>query len=112
TESGEQWAQVVLSGAAMRAAAADDAPLLFAFPTGRNLRVISRNGDWAEVTDPQSSATGWMRLQHIAPAGAAQPGYAPQYDAYYQEPPRERRGLFRKGGFADMINRAFGAGGN
>lgn len=110
TETGEQWAQVVLSGAEMRSAAADDAPLLFAFPYGRNLRVVSRQGEWAEVTDPQSSATGWMKLQNLAPAGSPHQGYQqPQYDAYYQEPPQERRGLFR-GGFADMINRAFGGG--
>lgn len=110
TETGEQWAQVVLSGAEMRSAAADDAPLLFAFPYGRNLKVVSRQGEWAEVTDPQSSATGWMKLQNLAPAGGPQQAYQqPQYDPYYQEPPRERRGLFR-GGFADMINRAFGGG--
>jgi hypothetical protein len=107
TEGGEQWVQVVLSGAEMRAGAADNAPLLFAFPSGRNLRVISFHEGWAQVTDPQSAATGWMKLHYLAPAGAPRPGYEPQYDAYYEEPPRERRGLFR-GGFADMINRAFG----
>ena len=107
TEGGEQWVQVVLSGAEMRAGATDNAPLLFAFPSGRNLRVISFHEGWAQVTDPQSAATGWMKLHYLAPAGAPRPGYEPQYDAYYEEPPRERRGLFR-GGFADMINRAFG----
>jgi hypothetical protein len=110
TEGGEQWVRVVLSGAEMRAGAADNAPLLFAFPSGRNLRVISFHEGWAQVTDPQSAATGWMKLHYLAPANAPRPGYEPQYDAYYEEPPRERRGLFRRGGFADMINRAFGGG--
>jgi len=94
----------------MRSSAADDAPSLFAFPYGRNLRVISRDGEWAQVTDPQSSATGWMKLQNLAPTGAPGQGYQqPQYDAYYEQPPQRRRGLFN-GGFADMINRAFGGG--
>lgn len=111
TESGEQWVQVVLSGAEMRSAASDTAPSLFAFPYGRSLRVISVHEGWAQVTDPQSAATGWMKVQSLAPTGAPGQGYdqQQQYDAYYQEPPRERRGLFR-GGFADMINRAFGGG--
>ena len=110
TEGGEQWVRVVLSGAEMRAGAADNAPLLFAFPSGRDLRVISFHEGWAQVTDPQSAATGWMKLHYLAPANAPRPGYEPQYDASYEEPPRERRGLFRRGGFADMINRAFGGG--
>ena len=54
---------VLASGAGMRATAADDAPMLFAFPYGRNLRVVSHYQDWVEVTDPKSAATGWMRRQ-------------------------------------------------
>ena len=52
---------VLVSGAGMRATATDDAPMLFAFPYGRNLRVVSHYGNWVEVTDPKSAATGWMK---------------------------------------------------
>lgn len=106
---GEEWVQVMASGTGMRSTASEDAPMLFAFPYGRNLRVVSRNGDWVEVADPQSSATGWMKVEMLGPgAPPGQPGYG-QYEAYNQAPVEEpRRGLFRKGGFADMIDRAFG----
>ena len=52
---------MLVSGASMRATATDDAPMLFAFPYGRNLKVVSHYGDWVEVTDPKSAATGWMK---------------------------------------------------
>ena len=57
----EEWVIVLASGAGMRATAADEAPMLFAFPYGRNLRVVSHYQDWVEVTDPKSAATGWMK---------------------------------------------------
>ncbi len=109
---GEEWAQVMVSGTGMRSTASLDAPILFAFPFGRTLRVVSRNGEWVEVTDPQSSATGWMKAEMLGPGAPPGQGYGRQ-DAYYDQPvvEEERRpGLFRKGGFADMINRAFGSG--
>ena len=71
--------------------------------------MVSFHEGWAQVTDPQSAATGWMKVQYLAPSASPNAANQPQYDAYYEEPPRERRGLFR-GGFADMINRAFGSG--
>jgi hypothetical protein len=106
--SADEWVQVLVSGTGMQSAAADDAPLLFAFPYGRHLRVVSRYEGWVEVTDPQSSATGWMRAQYLAPV--AVPGAPQQGEAYYDEEPQERRGWFRRrpGGLADMINRALG----
>ena len=104
----EEWVQVLVSGAAMQSGAAEDAPMLFAFPYGRNLRVVSRYEGWVEVTDPQSSATGWMKAQYLAPVAA--PGAPQQTESYYDEEPRERRGWFRRrpGGLADMINKALG----
>jgi hypothetical protein len=110
SQNGEEWVQVQISGSAMRSAASDDAPMLFAFPYGRNLRVVSRYGDWVEVADPKSAATGWMKAATVAPsAGPAPPGYEQAYDPSqdYQDEQRKRRRLFN-GGFADMINRAFG----
>lgn len=104
----EEWVQVLVSGAGMQSAAADEAPMLFAFPYGRNLRVVSRYEGWVEVTDPQSAATGWMKAQYLAPVAA--PGAPQESEAYYDDEPQERRGWFRRrpGGLADMINRALG----
>ena len=100
----------MVSGTGMRSTASLDAPILFAFPFGRTLRVVSRNGEWVEVTDPQSSATGWMKAEMLGPGAPPGQSYG-QQDAYYEQPVEERRpGLFRRGGFADMINRAFGGG--
>jgi hypothetical protein len=102
---------VLVSGASMRATATDDAPMLFAFPYGRNLKVVSRYGDWVEVTDPKSAATGWMKEAEVSPI--APPGAGPsQTEAYDTQPPEEQGGWFRRrrGGFADMINRALGGG--
>ena len=72
-EEPQEWVQVLVSGAGMHGAASEDAPALFAFPYGRNLRVVSRYEGWVEVTDPQSAATGWMKAQYLCadrrPAG-------------------------------------------
>jgi hypothetical protein len=110
-ESTEEWVEVIISGASMRATAAEDAPMLFAFPYGRSLKVVSRYEGWVEVTDPQSSATGWMQAHMVGPASANRRGYG-QGQAYYDdEAPRGRRGGWFKrnsGGLSDMINRALG----
>ncbi|MGE3527984.1 MAG: hypothetical protein AB7G54_00985 [Methyloceanibacter sp.] len=102
----QEWVQVLVSGAGMRGAASEDAPMLFAFPYGRVLRVVSHYEGWVEVTDPQSAATGWMQAHLLAPAPP--PGH-PGVEAMYGPPP-EREGWFRRQGnvFGDMINRAFG----
>jgi hypothetical protein len=96
-----EWVQVLISGAGMYGMAADDAPMLFAFPSGRTLKVISRYGNWVEVTDPQSTTTGWMKAQYLAPAAA--PGSPQEADNWYDdEQPRHRRGGF--------FRRLFGGG--
>lgn len=106
----QEWVQVLVSGAGMHGMASEDAPMLFAFPYGRTLRVISRYGNWVEVTDPQSATTGWMKAQYLAPAAA--PGSPQEAETWYdeEEPRWRRRGWWRRhgGGFADMINRALG----
>jgi hypothetical protein len=89
----QEWVQVLISGAGMHGTAAEDAPMLFAFPYGRVLRVVSRYEGWVEVTDPQSAATGWMQAHLLAPSPP--PGAAPEYGAMYEEP-RERWGFFRR----------------
>jgi hypothetical protein len=106
-EEPQEWVQVLVSGAGMHGAASDDAPMLFAFPYGRVLRVVSRYEGWVEVTDPQSAATGWMQAHLLAPA---RPPDARGVEAMYGEEPRERPGWLRRqgDGFADMISRALG----
>ena len=107
-EEPQEWVQVLVSGAGMHGTAAEDAPMLFAFPYGRVLRVVSRYEGWVEVTDPQSAATGWMQAHLLAPAPP--PGTPYDAEAMYEEEPRGRRGWWRRNGdaFGDMINRALG----
>jgi hypothetical protein len=117
-QDGQEWVQVLVSGAGMHGAASDESPALFVFPYGRALKVVSRYGNWVQVTDPQSATTGWMEAQYLAPMAAPRaPGqndamYDDRYDdgGYDQDEPFRRRGWFRRhgGGFADMINRALG----
>ncbi len=111
-ENTEEWVEVVITGAGMRAEASDDAPMLFAFPYGRNLKVVSRFEGWVEVTDPQSAATGWMQAHALAPSVGNRTRYG-QGQAYYDDQPQqEQGGWFRRNadGFGDMINRALGGG--
>lgn len=88
----QEWVQVLVSGAGMHGTASEEAPMLFAFPYGRVLRVVSRYEGWVEVTDPQSAATGWMQAHLLAPSPP--PGAAPE--VVYEEEPRERQGIFRR----------------
>ena len=107
-EEPQEWVQVLVSGAGMRSTASEDAPALFAFPYGRTLRVVSRYGDWVEVTDPQSAATGWMKAQYLAPTAA--PGTPQEAETRYEDEPRWRRRWLRRhgGGLGDLIGRALG----
>ena len=106
----EEFVQVLVSGVGMHGAPTDDAPMLFAFPYGRTLRVVSRYEGWVEVTDPQSAATGWMKAQYLAPAMA--PGAPQEAEQMYDDDEprgRSRRWLRRHGGgLGDMIGRALG----
>ncbi len=114
-QNGEEWVEVLISGAAMRSTASEDAPMLFAFPYGRNLKVVSRYEGWVEVTDPKSGATGWMQAGVVAPSRANRNPYG-QNEAYYDDAPRRGRGggWFERNAdeFSNMLNRAFGGGGN
>jgi SH3 domain-containing protein len=103
-EPQEEWVQIAISGASMYSAAADDATVLFAFPSGRKLKVVARQEGWLQVTDPQSNTTGWMKAAYLAPVG---PTYTQEAQTYE---PRERPGWFRRQreGMEGMINRALG----
>jgi len=106
----QEFVQVLVSGVGMHGAPADDSPMLFAFPYGRTLRVVSRYEGWVEVTDLQSAATGWMKAQFLAPAAA--PGAPQEAEQMYDDDEprwRSRRWLRRHGGgLGDMIGRALG----
>ena len=52
------------------------APVLYAFPAGRQLRVLGREGGFVRIKDLQSGATGWVEASTLAP-GAAAPASAP-----------------------------------
>ncbi len=100
----EEWVQIAISGASMYSAAADDATVLFAFPSGRRLKVVARQEGWLQVTDPQSNTTGWMKAAYLAPVA---PAYTQQAQTYEY---RERPNWFRRQreGMGGMINRALG----
>jgi hypothetical protein len=109
-QNSEEWVEVMISGAPMRATASEDAPMLFAFPYGRNLKVVSRYEGWVEVADPKSGATGWMQAHVLAPARANRDPYG-QSEAYYDEGRERGPGEWLRRGadeFSDMLNRAFG----
>lgn len=46
------------------------ASVLYAFPTGRRLRVIGRESGFARIEDLQSKATGWVDERLLAPISA------------------------------------------
>jgi hypothetical protein len=47
------------------------APVLYAFPAGRQLRVVSREAGFARIEDVQSGATGWVDERLLAPSSTA-----------------------------------------
>ncbi len=54
------WVKVLGSPAGMRSTPSQSSPILFAFPEGRELRVVSREPGWVQVKDPGSRQTGWV----------------------------------------------------
>lgn len=46
------------------------ASVLYAFPTGRRLRVVGREAGFARIEDLQSKATGWVDESLLAPISA------------------------------------------
>jgi len=54
------WVKVLGSPAGMRSTPSQSSPVLFAFPKGRELRVVSRQPGWVQVTDPGSNQSGWI----------------------------------------------------
>jgi uncharacterized protein YgiM (DUF1202 family) len=65
-----EMVKVTGSPATMRSGPSDSAPMLFAFPEGREFRVMSRQSGWVQVTDPGSKQSGWIAEASLATAGA------------------------------------------
>ena len=58
--SKDQWAHVVAGTADMRSEPSMQAPLVYALPSGWQVRVISRQPGWVQVQDANSGAAGWV----------------------------------------------------
>jgi SH3-like domain-containing protein len=134
----DELVKVVRPGAKVLAGASEKAAMLFGFPEGRELRVLSRQPGWVQIMDPSSKQVGWIAESSLAPADAAQqqaaapqrPNRATPYDAAKTaemndawllgeegiappddmvEPPARPRKWGRRGGrFAGALRRAFG----
>jgi hypothetical protein len=119
----EEWAHVVAGTANMRSEPDLRSPLIYALPSGWQVRVISRSPGWVQVQDANSGAAGWVEATAIGPGAGPQgpaagygrhprgpygPGSYPQYaDEGYPPPPWERR-RERRGDFGAFLGRVFG----
>jgi SH3-like domain-containing protein len=80
--------KVSQSTATVRAAPTSESAMLFAFPYGRELRVMSREQGWVQIMDPGSKQVGWIEENAVTPSGAEQ-----QQEAENQAPPGASRGV-------------------
>jgi hypothetical protein len=119
----DQWAHVVAGTADMRSEPSMQAALIYALPSGWQVRVISRQPGWVQVQDANSGAAGWVESSAIAEGpGPNGPGGRPGYGAdqrpfdpynryaeegypYGQPPPPWRR---PGGEFGNFLRRALG----
>ena len=46
--------------------------MMFGFPEGRHLRVLSRESGWVQIVDPESQQAGWIAEDSLGPAVAEQ----------------------------------------
>jgi Bacterial SH3 domain len=86
----DQWAHVVAGTADMRSEPSMQAPLIYALPSGWQVRVISRQPGWVQVQDANSGAAGWVESSAIAEGpgsnGRQGPDGRPAYGDAYQRP--------------------------
>ena len=118
----DEWAHVVAGTADMRSEPSMQSPLIYALPSGWQVRVISRQPGWVQVQDANSGAAGWVEVlgdrRRLGRAdrdrggrpgyGAYQRPYDPRYaeEGYpYGQPPPWRR---PPGPFGDFLRRALG----
>lgn len=127
--------QVSDSAATVRSGPSGDAAMLFGFPRGRELRLLSREPGWAELMDVRSKQVGWIAESSLQEPGQqtatssrqrnGRGAYADAQEAAEQGgrlPWDQDRasgtggstheaaqiGSRRKGVFADTLRRAFG----
>jgi Bacterial SH3 domain len=96
------WVKVLGSPAGMRSSPSQSSPILFAFPEGRELRVVSRQARWVQVTDPGSKQSGWVaETSLVASAGNAKQqqaaGASTQQDSSAGRDGKGQRALRRNG---------------
>ena len=86
----DQWAHVVAGTADMRSEPSMQAPLIYALPSGWQVRVISRQPGWVQVQDANSGAAGWVESSAVAEGPGANgrqgPDGRPAYGDAYQRP--------------------------
>lgn len=121
----DEWARVVASTADMRSDPSRDAALIYALPSGWQVRVISRSNGWVQIQDANSGAAGWVEASALAPLapgeqqGQGYGGTPPPYGPGYGPPPRYAGDGYppdptwppryeRRGPFADFLRRALG----
>ena len=134
-----EFVKVARPNTKVLAGPSETATMLFGFPEGRELRVLSRHSGWVLIEDPGSKQVGWIAESSLAPAGAEQqqantsqrpnrsaPNHgaetADAEDAWMlgeenmgppdemAEPPRQPRKWGRRGGrLAGALRRALGA---
>lgn len=68
-ETRGELVQVSDSAATVRSGPSGDAAMLFGFPRGRELRLLSREPGWGELMDVRSNQVGW-----IAESSLQEPG--------------------------------------
>ena len=82
----DEWAHVIAGTADMRSEPSMQAPLIYALPSGWQVRVISRQPGWVQVQDANSGAAGWVESSAIAEGpgsnGPQGPDGRPAYGAY------------------------------
>ncbi len=117
--------RVLEKSAIVRAGPSEEAAMLFGFPYGRELRVLSREAGFAEIVDLRSGATGWISEDALQPSGATQEMAASRgsssssaagrlpYDEEFrgtamQKPPRRSRMAKRNDFFSQAIRRGLG----
>ena len=57
---------VISQPTVVRSAPAEDAPMLYAFPKGRELRIVSRDDEFVRIEDVRSGADGWVGKSALA----------------------------------------------
>lgn len=135
-ETRGELVQVSDSAATVRSGPSGDAAMLFGFPRGRELRLLSREPGWGELKDVRSKQVGWIAESSLQEPGqqtatssrqrngrgayadaqeAAEQGGRLPWDQdmgqrNWRDQPTKRRkfGSRRNGVFADTLRRAFG----